>query len=856
VAVDPYSTQRALTSEIFTDRDAESQIFASALELHRKRLDGNRIGFDAMHPRENVLVFHGVGGVGKSSLSRRLENWITGRAPADDHWPAPPGVGRLLYPVRLDLERTSGHFALDDLLLNIRNRLEDARLEWTAFDLAFAVYLRVTNSRATLPTTQSGHFSKASDDVLNAVLRELGMSYGTPGIGLRAIKGIVAGLEKKQLKRSVLKDCEILATILDDLPRDSSPEAAAVLAWLLGWHLDRTDPRGRPLLVVFIDAYEELTLDSSRRAERVLNKLIHFLPQVLWVITGHNALDWTEVSVAPLLPEGSAATWPGLVPGTAAEPRQHLVGNLSDRDSRYVLERARHQVCVDLSDKLIDTIVKDSGGLPLYLELAITVARQAHADGRVVSASEVSGSLGALVARVLKGIPSDERRALRAASLVPSFDITSTGDAAGVDYGAVDRATRRPMVDKSEHNATFPFKLHEQVRVAIRNQDVNSSDAWHVRDWEISATRYCESLARRLEKSTDPVERQSITVQALHLIARTEVDGECDWVRKAVFAAPSLKALAAERPSVVYARSAEPLVTFLSCWDEGVNSDERLTRLESLADETTQLGRNAMRFRAYNLRGRNRHQEAIEIFDRLVVVEPSALNRYQQILCNAMAKRLRTALRLATALAESDPIRGARGQALVWQATGEIEKAVEASEIYERDLARRRTFRVLNEVAAGNSFRRSLLEPSEIDQARRIATEAEQRLDVANLRLAMCAEAVCLAGDARAVETITTQMAEIASQSGLAPNSWREVLPRIFDAVVRLDNELVSLLWNQVGQLERSSRMWIPIESLFAAVGRPLPTSETETEWTDSEEIVQHRWHQLALQRRDRMAAT
>jgi hypothetical protein len=186
-----------------------------------------------------------------------------------------------------------------------------------------------------------------------------------------------------------------------------------------------------------------------------LNKLIHFLPQVLWVITGHNALDWTEASVAPLLPEASAATWPGLVPGTAAEPRQHLVGNLSDHDSRHVLERARHQVGVDLTDELIDDIVKDSGGLPLYLELAITVARQAHAAGRAVSASAVSGSLGALVARVLKGIPADEGRALQAASLVPRFDIKSTGDAAGVDYGAVDRATRRPMVEKSEQNGPY-----------------------------------------------------------------------------------------------------------------------------------------------------------------------------------------------------------------------------------------------------------------------------------------------------------------------------------------------------------------------------------------------------------------
>jgi hypothetical protein len=68
-----------------------------------------------------------------------------------------------------------------------------------------------------------------------------------------------------------------------------------------------------------------------------------------------------------------------------------------DSDDRW------QSIRVDLIDELINDIVKDSGGLPLYLELAITVARQAHADERVVSASEVSGALV-------------ERRALRAPS--------------------------------------------------------------------------------------------------------------------------------------------------------------------------------------------------------------------------------------------------------------------------------------------------------------------------------------------------------------------------------------------------------------------------------------------------------
>ncbi|WP_211117301.1 MULTISPECIES: hypothetical protein [Streptomyces] len=62
---------------------------------------------DLEAPRHNVLVFHGVGGTGKTTLSRKLEAALTSSQDRPAQW-TPHAVpdGRRL-PVRIDLARSA-----------------------------------------------------------------------------------------------------------------------------------------------------------------------------------------------------------------------------------------------------------------------------------------------------------------------------------------------------------------------------------------------------------------------------------------------------------------------------------------------------------------------------------------------------------------------------------------------------------------------------------------------------------------------------------------------------------------------------------------------------------------------------
>ena len=79
--IDPVSMNRSAEShaaDLFTDREPESQVLKHTLAAHRRRLDDTGADTDAHH---NVLVYYGVGGIGKSTLSERLEAWVKGELP-------------------------------------------------------------------------------------------------------------------------------------------------------------------------------------------------------------------------------------------------------------------------------------------------------------------------------------------------------------------------------------------------------------------------------------------------------------------------------------------------------------------------------------------------------------------------------------------------------------------------------------------------------------------------------------------------------------------------------------------------------------------------------------------------------
>ncbi|MDP9394016.1 MAG: hypothetical protein M3Q27_07050 [Actinomycetota bacterium] len=90
--------------ELFTDRESESGAFKAALASFRRELDSDA---DPGTARRNVLVFHGLGGIGKTALSHRLESWVAYDLPLVNGWGPPPPT-KVATTVRIDLHGSAG----------------------------------------------------------------------------------------------------------------------------------------------------------------------------------------------------------------------------------------------------------------------------------------------------------------------------------------------------------------------------------------------------------------------------------------------------------------------------------------------------------------------------------------------------------------------------------------------------------------------------------------------------------------------------------------------------------------------------------------------------------------------------
>ncbi|MEW2398178.1 hypothetical protein [Streptomyces sp. NPDC046862] len=72
-------------TEAFTNRSSQWEPVAATLTEHLQHINSPGIDAEDLEaPRNHVLVFHGVGGIGKTTLSRMLEAALTdaGRRPS------------------------------------------------------------------------------------------------------------------------------------------------------------------------------------------------------------------------------------------------------------------------------------------------------------------------------------------------------------------------------------------------------------------------------------------------------------------------------------------------------------------------------------------------------------------------------------------------------------------------------------------------------------------------------------------------------------------------------------------------------------------------------------------------------
>jgi hypothetical protein len=375
--------QRPSALDVFTDRQELIAAFERNLE-HKQPQD------------HRVLVFHGDGGIGKTTLLQKLEQLHRKRCPQ-----ALMG--------RLDLAGADS--TPPDLLLYRLRRLFPT-IPFPSFSLALAEYGRRFHPVQVYGSDRKELLQGAGPyaDVLVSGLEVLGKLSGVE-LAVNAMKA--AATARRQLSDWVKRWAEPWLQrsqsyseeqLLAQLPLQWARDFRQALSSHLdqGWD-DAITYNGPPPLIA-LDTYETLWHSGMGKSgwrreprERWLVDLASELPEVLWVIGGRDRLSWDD---------GYDKAW-----SEACE--QHLVGQLSKEDARSFLAKRGIK-----EPAIVEKILRQAAGVPFYLELETQLYDRTPAEERTPEV--FGGSQQEQIDRFLTHLDASERATLK---LLAAFGI-------------------------------------------------------------------------------------------------------------------------------------------------------------------------------------------------------------------------------------------------------------------------------------------------------------------------------------------------------------------------------------------------------------------------------------------------
>jgi len=172
--------------DLFTNRCAEHEIFEFALVRHAEEVLAGRARL-ADASRRNVLTFYGIGGIGKTELSRRLERWVLGDLASPGEWGEPPPFDQEIRTMRVDFHG-SGAVDAADIVMRLRAAAAGSARLLAAFDLGFAAWWALAHPGTSLPQVRSpvGADVRAQiTDTLNDIISDIGMRFGVGPLTVR-----------------------------------------------------------------------------------------------------------------------------------------------------------------------------------------------------------------------------------------------------------------------------------------------------------------------------------------------------------------------------------------------------------------------------------------------------------------------------------------------------------------------------------------------------------------------------------------------------------------------------------------------------------------------------------------------
>ncbi|MEM9998488.1 MAG: tetratricopeptide repeat protein [Bacteroidota bacterium] len=414
----------------FTDREEFKAVFDAAL--------------DSVTPdRHSVLMFYGVGGIGKSALIRELRRRLREERPAD----RPSAVH-----ARVDFTDPESRLPTT-ALVRARSDLHRQGVPFLSFDIAFAHYWSLAYPHLPLSKSELRFLEEGEmlADLVDAA-RDI------PGLGLISKIPRALGKTRKAFQTYWHKRGQ------EELRRIAAlDDADKVVDWLyVFWAADvkawlAEEPGRRAVL--FLDTLEALGASDGGGVRGAapddwVREWAGHLDGVLVTIAGRQKLRWLDRDTS----------WGAMI-------EQHLVGSLAPEDAEYFL-RTSGVVEPDVRA----TIIAQSEGVPLYLDLAVdTYEAIRRAEDRPPRPDEFDANLDQLLRRFLHYLTDEQEAALYKLSVCSTFDLTRYRDLMqtfGTGYPATVDGLKRlrafSFVEKPEPDR---YALHDLVRKALEHAD-------------------------------------------------------------------------------------------------------------------------------------------------------------------------------------------------------------------------------------------------------------------------------------------------------------------------------------------------------------------------------------------------
>lgn len=849
---------------VFANRVSEVAAFDSSVINLTRTLTGSAVSpvdnFAA--PRRNVLVYYGVGGVGKTTLSQELETRFV-----DD------GGKGARATVRLDYSDPSS-FDLESYILRLRSGAAKLAHSFPAFDLAFTLYwerahpgepLRQFVERDTIlsRTARAIGLSQAISESVNAVFS----AVGVPGLAgtVQKLGGALYTEVKDAITRHrVLSRCELLNSFID---ADADNDTLSYLPYLLSWDIQRTKPN-ETSMAVFIDRYEALQRHANRESECLMQRGVFLMPNVLFIITGRNRLDWAGLSPSPGLDYIGPDRWPDITPDNRVhEPRQHLIGYMSDDDAEHYLRTVltvRKDSAIPLAIR--QRIIAGSNGLPLYLDLAVARYLDLLSRGRQPREDDFGLPLSAIVARTLRDLDQQERHLVRTAALLTSVDLEMLRATwPDIPDAVLARFSHRSFLDLEQEHGEL-YSLHATLRDTIREVDYELDDAWSPRERSEVARRLADHLGDRAHAALDRGDRS----EALTAIARgaelAPYTGELDDLL--VESSKRLLQRGAWLPlSQLDTASDDHVSRALMLWLEGESwrrmghlreaihkHDAALGEIES----SSPLGRLVTLHRAHALRVSGSYTQALEAYRGLTgrADSVSAEALYWQSDYAYLSGRFIDALdslsRVDERMAEHLPgeilrLRGHiyRVNGLFQEGEAAYREALRLAESQRSEAARGKALTDLVQVLSWSRPQQAL---SMWESAYRVNADIGNQIEGAKLEVA---RAVCLAQDNRLDEANTAaEQARATSESyGFKGGVLWSLVAKSLCTVSRHDADGLQEVADRLrtaGRQMDGNHFWLQVVAWWApaeaGVRDMLTTEAGEAQWLGSASAAAGRW--------------